>query len=110
MIPFPFTLKAYQENAKTFDLGGKLAPAIIVHILGLAGEAGEVVEKFKKHLRDGADIATEDISKELGDVLWYISALASDLNLDLEQIARQNILKLQDRKNRNVVSGAGDNR
>lgn len=82
--------------------------------LGLAGESGEVCEKIKKVLRDNDGVVSEEnreqLKKELGDVLWYVATLASDLNLTLDEIAVSNIEKLLSRKNRGVLSGSGDNR
>lgn len=82
--------------------------------LGLASEAAEVAGKVKKILRDkGLEITDEDrkeLSKELGDVIWYVAALATDLNLDLDAVAKGNIDKLRDRANRGVLGGSGDNR
>ena len=89
---------------------------VIYPTLGLTGEAGEVAEKVKKHIRDGTKHPmdyveyTENLKKELGDVLWYISAIASDLGFTLEDVAQTNIDKLQSRKDRNKLSGSGDNR
>ena len=83
--------------------------------LGLCGEAGEVAEKVKKSIRDGVDYGYEeefkaDLTKELGDVLWYVAALASDLNISLDDIAEKNVQKLASRKKRNKIGGSGDNR
>ena len=79
--------------------------------LGLAGESGEVCEKVKKYLRgDDSPNLRKDIEKELGDVLWYVANLASDLNLSLDAVATRNINKLRDRKERNVIQGNGDDR
>ena len=83
--------------------------------LGLCGEAGEVAEKVKKSIRDGLDFYEkkrfkEALTKELGDVLWYISALANDLEISLNDIAEQNIEKLASRKKRNMIGGSGDDR
>jgi|TARA_Y100000289_G_scaffold48124_1_gene48562 NTP pyrophosphatase (non-canonical NTP hydrolase) len=82
--------------------------------LGLIGEAGEVSEKIKKGIRknkfDYIEENKDQIAKELGDVLWYISALSSELGYDLEEIANINILKLKDRESRNKIDGEGDNR
>ena len=79
--------------------------------LGLAGESGEVCEKVKKHLRgDDSPNLRKDIEKELGDVLWYVANLASDLGLDLDDIATKNIDKLRDRQRRDVLQGDGDDR
>jgi NTP pyrophosphatase (non-canonical NTP hydrolase) len=82
--------------------------------LGLCGEAGEVAEKVKKLLRDDAGYIDYDkrqeVKKELGDVLWYVSELASEFSLDLEDIAQGNIEKLSSRKERGVLGGSGDNR
>jgi NTP pyrophosphatase (non-canonical NTP hydrolase) len=82
--------------------------------LGLAGEAGEVCEKIKKIMRDkNGRVSEEDqqlLVKELGDVLWYVSALADELDVFLGDIASTNIQKLLSRKQRGKISGSGDNR
>ena len=77
--------------------------------LGLCGEAGEVAEKIKKYFRD-EDYSKEDIVKELGDVLFYVTALTNHIGSNLETVMRSNITKLQDRKKRNKIQGSGDNR
>jgi NTP pyrophosphatase (non-canonical NTP hydrolase) len=82
--------------------------------LGLAGEAGEVAEHAKKAIRDDDGIVGEErrakMAKELGDVLWYVAQLASELDLDLDEIAAQNLEKLLSRQRRGVLSGSGDER
>lgn len=83
--------------------------------LGLAGEAGEIANKVKKVMRDTqggkfTDSFVKDMEKELGDVLWYISSLASKLGLSLENIAKNNIEKLQKRAASGTIIGSGDNR
>jgi NTP pyrophosphatase (non-canonical NTP hydrolase) len=75
----------------------------------LTGEAGEVAEKVKKMVRDGT-LDTEGLKKELGDVLWYLAALASDLGVTLEEVAAGNVTKLRSRAERGVIGGSGDNR
>tara|TARA_B100000927_G_scaffold270500_1_gene246704 strand:- start:1322 stop:1639 length:318 start_codon:yes stop_codon:yes gene_type:complete len=88
-----------------------LASKVTYPALGLCGEAGEVAEKVKKNIRDGAsETFKEDMKKELGDVLWYVSALARDLDITLEDVANANLKKLEDRKNRNKIKGSGDDR
>ena len=85
---------------------------LVENTLGLVGESGEVAEKIKKIVRDGKDIKTEshEIAKELGDVLWYVAAVARDINYSLQVIAAMNIQKLESRKERGVLQGNGDNR
>ncbi|MDH4330938.1 MAG: nucleoside triphosphate pyrophosphohydrolase family protein, partial [Candidatus Moranbacteria bacterium] len=82
--------------------------------LGLAGEAGEVAEKFKKIIRDKSgeiDSETkEEIKKELGDVLWYVAQLSTELGLEMDDVAKNNIEKLYSRLERGVIQGDGDNR
>ena len=81
---------------------------------GLAGEAGEVAEHAKKTIRDDRGEVSDErraaIAKELGDVLWYVAQLASELGLELEDIARENLEKLFSRQRRGVLSGSGDDR
>lgn len=98
---------AYQELAAHTAV---YPDPIIYPTLGLAGEAGEVANKIAKAVRDGTPIETNDIAKELGDVLWMLAALASDLGLELGDIAEANLEKLQDRMARGVLRGSGDNR
>ncbi len=82
--------------------------------LGLAGEAGEVAEHVKKAIRDDAGEVTperrEAVAKELGDVLWYVAQLATELELDLDAVAAGNLEKLLSRQRRGVLSGSGDDR
>jgi NTP pyrophosphatase (non-canonical NTP hydrolase) len=90
--------------------------AVIYPSLGLANEAGEVLGKVKKALRDNNIDAPftpqviSDVADELGDVLWYITCLARDLGVSLDEIVERNYVKLTDRKARNVLKGSGDKR
>lgn len=81
--------------------------------LGL-GESGEVQGKVKKILRDSNGIMTAEalvkIKAELGDLLWYVAAVASELNVTLGEIARENLQKLADRQARGKIQGEGDSR
>ena len=82
--------------------------------MGVAGEAGEVIEKWKKIIayKEGI-VSNEDkaeLGKELGDVIWYIAVLADSLGLSFEEVMQVNVQKLADRQKRNVIKGAGDNR
>ena len=101
----------YQNQAKNTAIYPK-DKAVVYPALGLAGEAGEVANKVKKVLRDGTEIkeVSKDIASEIGDCLWYISVLASDIGWVLESIAKLNLEKLTDRANRGKLSGSGDNR
>jgi len=103
------TFTEYQALAKTTAIYPENAK-VVYPVLGLCGETGEIAEKIKKHIRDGRELDKEDLKKELGDVLWYLSALAGDLGINLEDVALTNYLKLKSRKERNVISGSGDNR
>jgi NTP pyrophosphatase (non-canonical NTP hydrolase) len=81
--------------------------------LGLAGETGEVMELIKKATRDGSGVGSVDksnLTKELGDVLWYISQLAKVYGISLGEVADKNLEKLRSRKERDVIGGSGDNR
>lgn len=83
-------------------------------VLGLVGESGEIAEKFKKWIRDHdsdeSRIDRADITKELGDVLWYVAVLADYLDLSLDDIATANLAKLASRQDRGMLKGSGDNR
>ena len=102
------TFNEYQENASKTAIYPEQFK-LVYPALGLAGEAGEVAEKVKKHIRDGV-LDVDAVKKEMGDVLWYLAALASDLGIELEDVALANVEKLSSRKQRGVIGGSGDNR
>lgn len=99
----------YQEFAKTTVDYPKVFK-VIYPMMGLTGEWGEFNNKYKKVIRDGITIDPEDAKSELGDVLWYLSMVATDMGFSLEEIALMNVEKLSDRQKRNVIHGSGDTR
>lgn len=103
--------RTFQEAALQTDQrpGSDLAD-IVVHLLGMVGEAGSVATEYKKLLRDGpAHMAAKArIREELGDVLWYTATLASKLGLDLDDIARANLEKTRDRWTRTTAEPFDD--
>lgn len=92
--------------------GSVMARAYVGH--KLSGELGEVQEHLGKAIRDdGGAITPErlmEITKEIGDYLWYTARLISELGLDAEEILDINVAKLTSRKERGVIGGSGDNR
>lgn len=92
----------YQEEAKRTlnfkpDWHPEYPRKLAVLGLGLAGEAGEVVEHIKKFVGHGHELNREHVKKELGDVLWYLAAVASQCGLRLDDVAAANIAKLRAR-------------
>lgn len=82
-------------------------------LMGLSGEVGEICNKFKKVLRGDKlfdDEFKQDMIKEIGDVLWYLSSLSDKAGVSLKVVANQNANKLLDRLERNKIKGDGDNR
>ena len=106
--------KEYQKLSRKTAIYPKKGKNFIYPVLGLAGESGEVAEKIKKVLRDKGGkidkITREEITKELGDVLWYVAQISTELRISLDEVASNNISKLFSRKKRNKISGSGDNR
>lgn len=101
----------YQDNAKkTAAYPKNLDGGIYYPALGLAGEVGELLNKIKKQARDGRELDKEDIKAELGDVLWYVSQIAHEMGISLDDVAAHNIKKLGNRKERGVINGSGDDR
>lgn len=105
------------EQYRAFVKDMKIYPAwhaVVYPALGLAGEAGEIAEKVKKVLRDSdsewADDKRVALLGELGDPLWYITALADDLGFTLQEVVDANYAKLTSRKERGVLQGSGDDR
>lgn len=112
-----YTMNEYQADASTTAI---YKWKVIYPALGLANEAGEVLGKLKKLIRDNdvrfdgesriTDKQRAQLGAELGDVLWYISNLSRDLGLTLNDVAAMNLEKLQSRQARGVLGGSGDNR
>ena len=104
----------YQNESRKTALYPNVGNNFVYPTLGLSGEAGEVADKLKKTIRDDDGVLTEEkkreVGKELGDVLWYVSQVASELELSLDEIAQANLEKLLSRMDRGVIKGSGDNR
>lgn len=98
----------YQKKA--WDCAMPTAKTTQYLLPGLAGEVGELSSLFAKSQRDGNILDNVSVSKELGDVLWFVSTIAFYHGLSLADIAETNIEKLESRKKRGVIGGNGDNR
>lgn len=107
-------LNEYQDLAAgtaIYQKSGSLDPTknplgrLTYSCLALCGEAGELANKLKKHLRVGTEPDSFVLADELGDVLWYVSAVARDLGLTLETVAQMNLDKLKQRALEMKVSG-----
>lgn len=107
---FPLTLNQYQlEASKNKAFPEKYA--IIYPTIGVLNEAGEMAGKIKKWMRgDTPHLNIQDLTSEMGDVLWYLSSLATDLGITLEDVARNNIEKITKRREKNMIKGDGDHR
>jgi len=90
----------YQQTAiKTLQEPAPGTDPVLVPLLGLAGEVGSLATAYKKHLRDGPNLASgkQNLREELGDVLWYVAALAHRFDLDLGDVAAASLEKVKDR-------------
>lgn len=99
----------YQEAASRTDRNPSAdGKGLMIPLLGLAGEAGELLSEYKKFLRDGDahTLFKDRFAEEMGDILWYLTNLATKLGLRLDQVAQQNLAKCQDRwGNRDALAG-----
>lgn len=106
--------KAYQEKSRKTAAYPAIGHPVIYPTLGLVNEAGEVAGKIKKVFRDKAGQINEEtreaLKAELGDVLWYLAQICTELGLSMEEVAESNITKLSDRLARGVIRGDGDKR
>jgi NTP pyrophosphatase (non-canonical NTP hydrolase) len=104
----------YQTKSRATAKYPAIGHAVIYPTLGLVNEAGEVAGKIKKVFRDKEGQINSEIREalkaELGDVLWYLAQVATELDLHLDEIAEHNIAKLLDRQARGKIQGDGDNR
>lgn len=104
-------LKKIRDFAVYPDALESTLPEVMYLTIGLVGEAGEIANKVKKLYRDGDSFeARAELRKEIGDLVWYLVRLIDCLGFDLEMIMEQNYHKLNDRKERGVLKGSGDNR
>jgi NTP pyrophosphatase (non-canonical NTP hydrolase) len=104
----------YQTKSRKTAGYPAIGHPVIYPTLGLANEAGEVAGKIKKVFRDKDGEINEEtksaLKAELGDVLWYLAQVATELGLTLDEIAEYNIEKLYSRLERGKIRGDGDNR
>lgn len=92
------TINEYQQRAMASlnpELKGR--DVLINSVMGLCGESGEAIDIVKKWLAQGHSLDREHLAKELGDVAWYLAEAATALDLDLEDILRANLEKLERR-------------
>lgn len=90
----------YQAEASStfqFDIGTQQSK--MISVLGLAGEIGELTTEYKKSTRDGESykIFKEKLTEELGDILWYLSSIATHEDILLSDIVRSNVRKIKER-------------
>lgn len=94
------SFRSYQEEAARTDrTPGTDQKALMIPLLGLAGEAGSLLAEYKKRLREGDryKLFTDQVSEEIGDILWYLANIATKAGLDLQEIAEENLAKVVDR-------------
>lgn len=101
------TFDSYQHAAMSYR---KPSADYIYALLGLSGEVGELHSYLAKSIRDQYAVDADHVAKELGDILWFIAAIAADNDLSLSEIADKNIAKLEGRKARGTIGGSGDER
>jgi NTP pyrophosphatase (non-canonical NTP hydrolase) len=104
----------YQKKSRKTAKYPAIGHPVIYPTLGLVNEAGEVAGKIKKVFRDkGGQINEETksaLKAELGDVLWYLAQVCTELDLSLDEVAEYNIEKLYSRLERGTIRGDGDER
>lgn len=108
------SFEEYQNKAWDTAIYPNKGTNIYYPTLGLIGEAGEIANKIKKIMRDDDGILTiekrNELIAEMGDVLWYLAALATELKTSLNTIAYQNLDKLNNRAKNGTIKGEGDSR
>ena len=108
------TFAGYQRRSRRTWSRIVVDHAIVYPTLGLTNEAGEVAGKVKKIFRDKGGVISEAdraaLKSELGDVLWYLSQICTDLDLSLQEVAEDNLSKLARRQEAGTLHGDGDDR
>lgn len=105
------TFNDYQTRVATFR---KPTADFTYAVIGLGAEVGEIQGKVAKIIRDKNGLPDDSdhyaLIKELGDVLWFISAIADDMGVSLNEVAQENVAKLESRSIRGKIGGSGDDR
>lgn len=105
----------YQKRALTTVISeGNEFNDLLHWVLGINGESGEIAEKVKKIIRDKSGRVSaadkQDLAREIGDVLWYLAVFAHHLGIEFDKVAKDNLSKLADRRERGRLQGSGDHR
>lgn len=104
----------YQTKSRVTAKYPAIGHGVIYPTLGLVNEAGEAAGKIKKIFRDRNGVIGEAerqaLKAELGDVLWYLAQVCTELDLSLDEVAESNLAKLLDRQARGKIQGDGDDR
>ncbi len=107
------TFDEYQKQARKTAVYPRQGKNFLYPAMGLGGEVGEVLNKIGKLMRGDRKLTKEvknEISSEMGDVLWFMAQLSTELGLTLEEIVHNNLDKLKKRYSENKIKGSGDNR
>ena len=104
----------YQTKSRKTAKYPAIGHPVIYPVRGLTNEAGEVAGKIKKIFRDKEGVIGEiertALKGELGDVLWYLAQVCTEIDLSLDEVAEHNLEKLYSRLERGKIGGDGDNR
>ena len=107
-------LDDYQNKSRKTAVYPDIGKNIVYPTLGFVGEAGELADKVKKIFRDDNGVINPEvmaaIADEIGDVLWYMAQLCSELHISLSSVAKSNLVKLLSRMERGKLHGSGDDR
>jgi NTP pyrophosphatase (non-canonical NTP hydrolase) len=108
--------KTYDEGvAETaiYPASGEFS-GLLYTVIALCGETGEIANKVKKVIRDDHNVLHPDVQAqlvdELGDVLWYLTRMAAELDVSLDQVADANLTKIRRRLAAKKIHGSGDAR
>ncbi len=112
------TFDEYQTESKKTALypkhDGSLNYTLTYPVMGMMSEAGEVAGKIKKVIRDNGGVIDDakkaELAAEVGDVLWYVAQICTELGVSMNDVAQGNLDKLFSRQDRGVLGGSGDNR
>ncbi len=107
-------MEFYQQETRKTAVYPKTEIPALYAALKIAGEAAEIAEHYGKIIRDDGGKLTPErrkaLRKEIGDVLWYVAQISDGLGMNLDDLARENLVKLESRQARGTLYGDGDDR